>query len=184
MEENTVQEQPIVEITEHADYKAYRKFLFFTDRRRPTAWINWFSAYVFVPAMVTYLLYSSWYYNRIDPVTLVIIVAYLALIIYRLTSPRRYFKRNWGPHHTETKTAFHDARFDFASSGQNSNANGSVSYERVARAYETKSAFYLKFTEKGWGYFPKIFFSDDQALALRDLFIRKFGDKFKQYKQK
>ncbi|MCL1952302.1 MAG: YcxB family protein [Oscillospiraceae bacterium] len=59
-----------------------------------------------------------------------------------------------------------------------------VGYAHYTEARESKSSFYLKKPEGTYVQLPKKCFTDEQAAALRELFARKFGEKFKQYKQK
>ena len=190
MEENTVQEQPIAECREYSDYASYRSYLYFVRRRQPMAWLNWFAAYCFGPTMSAYLISKYLWYIRLIVfgwLTVVIplfVIVSLFLIIYMISEPRRLFKRGPGRSPFTSITSFYEDRYTFVTTGDNTNLNGSVSYNRIVSTYETKTAFYIKSDVKGYGFFPKKYFTPEQIDALRELFTRKFGEKFKQYKQK
>ena len=174
-------ERAIVEITVSPDYKAYRKFNNFTARRRPMTWVSWFSAYCFIPMAMIYLLCRDWRNGSVSLLTLIYIAVTAALIVWQTTTLRRAFKRN---KHSfiARRAAFFEDGFTSITTGQSSTQEGSHGYDDVAKAYEIRSAFYLKYVDGNWGYFPKEFFVSGQIEALRALFARKFGDRFRRMK--
>jgi len=174
--------QPIVEFTEYPDYKAYREFFYFSSRRRPMAWLNWFCIYAGIPALIVYFYSVTWrrypWDSRYGIYFLLYIVIDIALIIYITSAPRRAFKRR-GKSFITSRTAFFEDYYAFVTTGQSSTSEGSFAYDDVEKAYESTMAFYVKHINKGWGFFPKKFFAPGQAEALRALFARKFGERFK-----
>jgi len=177
--------EPIVEITKQPDYKAYRKFYWFSAKFRPMAWFVWL-VLASVPVWWIYNYGSDWVYkyhqeNIIELSSLVVFVPFIAaLVIFQLTTPRRLFNRYKKSHPRVSTTVFFETQFTYDASYQNRNDSGCVGYENVNRAYETRDAFYLRCNDKHWGFYPKAFFERfEQVEALRDLFARKFGERFK-----
>lgn len=174
--------EPIVEIMEQADYKAYRAYYYFANRRRPMSWLNWLCAYASIPAMTIYyhVVNLFWYpwNSRSGILFLLYIVLDIALIIYITSAPRRAFKQRSRSFVTG-RTAFFEDHYSAVINGESSTQEGSFAYGDIEKAYETTTAFYVKHINKGWGFFPKKFFAPGQVEALRDLFARKFGERFK-----
>jgi len=100
------------------------------------------------------------------------------LIVLQSTATRRGFKQHSSSFVSE-RTVFFEDYYAHVTVSQDGNREGSFRYDRVNKAYETATAFYLNYTDKGWGFFPKKFFAPGQVEALRDLFARKFGERFK-----
>jgi len=176
--------EPIVEITKQPDYKAYRKFYWFSAKFRPMAWVAW----LIIASAPVYWIYNygpEWmnkYHqeNIIELSSLVVFVPFfIALVIFQLTTPRRLFRQYKKSQPLTTTTAFFEAQFTYSASSQNRSDSGCVGYENVNRVYETRDAFYLKYNDKYWSFYSKKFFAPGQAQALRDLFVRKFGNRFK-----
>jgi len=175
--------QPIVEITKQPDYKAYRKFYWFSAKFRPIAWFGWL-VLASVPVWWIYNYGPEWmnkYHqeNIIELSFLLFFVPYIALVAAHCTTPRRLFRQYKKSQPLTTTTAFFEAQFTYRASSQNRSASGCVGYESINRAYETRDAFYLKYDDKNWGFHPKKFFAPGQAEILRELFARKFGKRFK-----
>jgi len=183
MEENTAREQAVVEITEHSDYEAYRRYYYFSARRRFAAWFNWIVLFVFIPVAQAYMVYRYWWNPsaRIQ-ICLMAVVAAVG-IVYLLTAPQRIFRRGRGRDPFVSVASFYEDRLTHVTTRQNDTQSGTTSYDRVIKAYETKDMFYLQDSANhAWSFFPKKFFTDDQTAALRELFARKFGEKFKGMK--
>ena len=169
--------EPIVEIVEYPDYEAYRRVYYFLNVRNPAAWFNWIAAYAFVPGCTTFLIVTNLIQGKLAIQTFFFIASSIALFIYEITKPRRAFKRK-SPSFITCSTAFFEDHYAFVTTGQNSTNAGSHGYDHVKKAYETTSAFYLKKADKSWHFLPKKFFAPGQVEILRNLFARKFGDKF------
>ena len=149
---------PIVEITEHTDYETYRKFFFFVNRRRPIMWASWLLYYALIPVTLLFLVIFA-FLADIPLWIWVGVPLWIAGLIANVTAPRRMFKRSSGRCPLVTTTAFFEDYFAYNASGQGLGQSASIDYSHVARAYETVDAFYLHYTEKGWGFFPKKFFA-------------------------
>jgi len=182
--EEQANEQPIVEITKQPDYKAYRKFYWFSARYRPMAWIIWLAPVLLSMPNIVWNgpdWVHTWQQENIIELSfpLFIIVPFIVLFIVIATAPRRLFNRNKKSRPLETTTAFFESQFTYSATSQNRSDSGCVGYESVNKAYETRDAFYLKYEDKHWSFFPKKFFAPGQAAILRALFTCKFGEKFK-----
>ncbi|MCL2298965.1 MAG: YcxB family protein [Firmicutes bacterium] len=176
-------EQAIVEITKHAEYGTYRRFYWFSERFRPTAWFPWLLI-AFGPVYWVIMYGPEWvrkYHeeNIVELSFLLFFVPFITLVIVHCTTPRRLFNRYKKSYPMITTNAFFEAQFTYNIASQNRSDSGYVGYENVNRAYETKDAFYLRYNDKNWNYYPKKFLAPGQAEALRALFARKFGEKFK-----
>ena len=180
--EEQANERPIVEIIERGDYKAYRKFYYFMMRRHLMAWFAWIPLCGLAPIVLITVIHSFFVAHTNNATSLVMFVLFTVAIAFNAYLPRITFKRNWGQHQLEVKTSFFEERFDYVSTGQNTGTSASIRYERIAKVYDTESAFYLKYAEKNWGYIPKSCMALEQADALRALFALVLKDKFKQQK--
>ena len=174
--------QPIVEFTEYPDYEAYRRFCYFSYRRRFAGWINWLSAYVIFPVWTIFLtvlrLRNPWS-GRSGILLLLCFAAFGCLMfVYVASAPRRAFSR-YRKSHITSRTIFFEDYYAHVTIAQSGTHEGSLHYEDIVKAYETASAFYVIHTNKSWGFFPKKFFAPGQVEALRALFARKFGERFK-----
>ena len=170
--------QPIVEITEQADYESFRAFCYFTAIRRPMAWINWICLYGVIPAIAAIMVVLDVRKASLSPFTPVYLALFVILLVRQMTALRSAFKkRSHG--FVSSNAAFFEDYFAYVTTGQNSTSSGSVSYGDVAKAYETATAFYLEHSNRGWSFFPKKFFAPGQVEALRELFARKFGERLK-----
>jgi len=171
--------QPIVEMTEYPDYGAYRRFYYFSARRHPVVWFNWIAIYFFLPSAIAFVLVVSLFGRvPIPPVLWGLVPLCVFGVIHTATIPRRAFKRNQGRCPTVTSTAFFEDYIAYNAAGQGVGQSGSISYDHVAMVYETFDAFYLKYVTKGWGFFPKKCFTENQIATLHAFFTRKFGDRF------
>ena len=177
--EGQINEQPIVEITKQLDYRAYRKHYYFRERRRPIAWVSWL-ALVLGPILWSIFYGADWIHklqeNIIDISAPTLFVFCIAAVIYVATAPRRFFRRNES---RVTMTVFFENWISYTHTGQNRSDNGTIKYESVNKGYETKDTFYLQYDGNEWGIYPKKFFAPGQVEALRALFVRKFGERFK-----
>ena len=172
--------QPIVEIIEQSDYEAYRAFNSFVSKRRPMAWFNGIVVYGVGPVLSLIMLLVILHSGMVNAFTVGYPLLAVILIVLHATGPRRVFKKIHGGSPTTTNTAFFEDYFAYAAMGENSTRNGSFRYDNVIRAYETPLAFYLQQgTKIEWYFLPKKFFAPGQVEILRDLFARKFGERFK-----
>ena len=136
--------------------------------------------YAVSPVLALAIIAVEMYSGKIHAVPVLYSLLTVFLIVYSATAPRRIFNKTRGKNPTITSTAFFEDYFAFSAVNQNSTRNGSFRYESVAKAYETATAFYLQqSTKTEWYFLPKKFFAPGQAEALRDLFARKFGERFK-----
>ncbi|MCL1952243.1 MAG: hypothetical protein FWF60_05380 [Oscillospiraceae bacterium] len=173
--------QPIVEFTEYPDYEAYRAYYYFVGVRKPIAWINWLCAYAILPAWTVYYFvrwHTPLWNSRIGISLLLCAVFDIAMIIYVATAPRRGFKRG-GHSFVTSRTAFFEEYCASVVTGQNRTLDVSFNYDDIIEVHETASSFYTKHSTKNWGFIPKKFLAPGQVEALRALFARKFGERFK-----
>ena len=146
-------EQPIVEITEHTDYGAYRKFFYFARMHMPLVWVYWAMCYLAMPAIILMIVNDSLSSGETPYGLVLIIPLWLICVIFVLSTPRRSFNKTQARNPTVTNTAFFEDRFAYAETGQGTVRNGSIGYDQVARVYENKDAFYLKYnTANNWGF--------------------------------
>jgi len=169
--------EPVVEFIEYPDYEAYRAFFYFVNMRRPMAWVSWFMYYALFP--VALLLFALAAFLTEIPTSLWLLAPiWLAGMLANATAPRRSFRR--GKKFIAERTAFFEDYYANLTTCENSSHESSYRYDDVAMVYETATAFYLKKnTANQWGFFPKKFFAPGQVEALRALFARKFGERFK-----
>ena len=169
--------EPIVEIMEQSDYKAYRTYYFFVNRRRPMSWLSWIILYGIAPAAAAYVFFRGLQHGMINYITLIFAAIIVAFFVYDATAPRRIFKRQSSSFVTNRATFFED-HYTYVTKGKSSTQEGSFAYSDIEKVYETATAFYMKYITRSWGFYPKKFFAPGQAQALRELFARKFGNRF------
>ncbi|MCL2298964.1 MAG: YcxB family protein [Firmicutes bacterium] len=171
--------QPIVEFTEYPDYEAYRQFNTFARKRLPIAWFNWVVVYGVSPVLSLTMLLLIWHSGMVNAFTVGYPLLSVLLIVFQATAMRRGFKQH-GKSFISERTAFFEDYYATVTACQNSNHEASYRYDDIVMAYETAAAFYLKkSTGRRWHFIPKKFLAPGQAELLRELFARKFGEKFK-----
>ena len=169
---------PIVEIIEYPDYEAYRAFFYFIRRRNPAMWFSWILLYGVLPAISVYLVIISLRAGSVRLSTLICLVGWTALAVYRLLEPRIQFKKR-GSSFISSRAAFFEEYFAFVTTRQASNHESAHRYEDVESVHETGGAFYILHNGQFWSFVPKKFMAPEQIAALRELFTRKFGPQFK-----
>ena len=170
--------EPVVEFVEYPDCEAYRRFYLFAENFRPIAWTNRISIYGVIPTFFACVVINDLRRGSLTYYTLICFVLIAALLIYYLTAPRRAFKQRSSSFVT-SRAAFFEDYYAVVITGPNSTQEGSFAYGDILKIYETTSAFYVRHINKNWGFFPKKFFAPGQVDVLRDLFARKFGERFK-----
>jgi len=171
-------EHPILIITEHSDYKTWKKGIGFGIKRLPAVWIFFAVFAVFVlwqfAGFVQSVLSGEYAWHGIIPT---LFVLSMLLVFFFVVMPRVLYRSNA----SVTTSWFYEDRFAYSSVRRDVTLSGIKNYDEVRKAYETKALFYLKCGKDGH-FLPKSHLSGDQVEALRSLFARKFGDKFKVMK--
>jgi len=186
--------QPIVSAMVSIDYKSYKAF------RKDTQGHWWLKSLIWVVVaipLVLLLAYSVssyladvfelivnrdkcfwmiFYIFSIWPAG-VLHVTVFALITQR---PKKIFQKSKAILELEKQYAFYEGYHTM----QKPYIYYMVEYASYTEAKEYKIAFYLKLPEGTYVQLPKKCFTEDQIAALRELFERKFGKQFKQYKKK
>ena len=106
----------------------------------------------------------------------------LFLFVRRITEPKRKYRKYYAADDTQTTYTFHEDHYFLADSGWGDDIEVKQQYSRYTCAEETKTAFYLK-ARADCANLPKHCFTEEQISALRELFARKYGEKFTQYKK-
>ena len=178
MDEPAVQEQPIVVITEHADCEAFLKLHYFASRRQPLWWFAW--AFICCASILAlYFVYKNRTNSGSVFVGLVYVVFLMMFAVHLFKKPCRVYERDPNRNNFTSVIAFFSEGVTYATTKENQTQNGTISYQHVEKAYETKDAFYLRYrTKNNWGFFPKKFFTQEQITTLRALFAQTFGEKF------
>ena len=166
--------EPIMVITEHSDYRTWKKGIGFGIRRHPAIWLFTvlFAAFVSwqFAGFVQSVLSGEYAWHGIFPT---LFVLSMLLVFFFVIMPRWLYRSNA----SVTTTWFYEDRFAYSSVRRDVTLSGTKAYDQVRKAYETKNLFYLKCGKDGH-FLPKSHLTDGQAEALRDLFARKFEDKF------
>ena len=170
--------EPIVTIAEHSDYRTWRKGIGFGIRRHPFVWFAGVAIASFWLWQVIWLGRDAYLgdENGAGFIPFLFITTLLFVFLF-VVMPRWLYRSNA----SVTTTCFYEDHFDFSSVRRDVTLSGRKSYDQIRKAYETKDMFYLKCGKDGH-FFPRNSLTEDQAAALRALFARKFGDKFKGMK--
>ena len=181
MEEQNA-EQAIVEVETPKDWPSFRRYYWFTSIRSPLMAIYYSLFFILSPAFILYLVIGFAIYGELDLLWdwMRIIVPLILMAVYLLVRPRYLYMRR-KKHFGEPDThIFYEEHTTVSSSGGNMlGYNQDVTYDYFRQAYETKHMFYLKTQNGGWYFIDREFLDPGQAQALRDLFARKFGERFK-----
>ena len=179
MMEEQRKEQPIVEVSILADKQDYKRYYWYwIFRERP-----WYPALSLLYCIILFL-YAAWkvltlgadgWYYALIPLLVFPIFAVLLM-----TKPGRHYRRHRDSFDTGAIYSFFEDHFSVRISEKDSQTYIDAGYERYLWVAETASAFYLKKANRDYVYFPKKCFAEEQTAALRELFARKFGEKFKQ----
>ena len=201
MEDQTAA-QPIVDVTTQLDYKEYKRYARFVHLRTKTILSLVFMSITYPLGLFLVLLpvYAVLRELGIElPVTVLSgilwgLYAFAALFVlhslYVSVIAFRVEMRSWKKYQRHYEADSHEIFFEEYILTHKElpevASNNRIRYEHYAQAVETKSAFYLTLAmdKNQHGILPKQCMTDDQIAALRDLFARKYGAKFKQYKKK
>ena len=193
MEDNVAQEQPIVTVTAQVMRKTYRRFFFhWMARMRP-----WYYAYLAICLLslvaIVWITFSDFGSHASSALSFFLILMMLVL------PPKRYYDMHREMYLDTREYIFYQEHFTMRCDTVYTIDLKTTTYS-PCKASETKSAFYLlllarPFEAFYWGdYFDpdpycisvildKRYLAPDQIDALRDLFSRKFGEKFRQQKR-
>ena len=167
--------EPILVITEQSDFKTWRKGIGFGIRRHPAIWFLYaiFASFVIwqFAGLVQSILSGEYAWHGVIPP---LFILSLLLVFLFVVVPRLLYRSNA----SVTTSWFYEDRFAYSSVRRDVTLSATKSYDQVRKAYETKDLFYLKCGKDG-AFQPKSRLTDDQIEALRDLFTRKFGERFK-----
>jgi len=173
--EGQEKEQAIVVISEQSDFRSWRKGLGFGLRRQPVILIICGATAAFWLWQVIWLARDAYSgdENGAGLIPFLFITTLIFLFLF-VVIPRGIYRSNA----SVTTTWFYENRFSFYSVRRDITLSDTRGYDQVSKAYETKDTFYLKH-KKGWCFLPKSRLTEEQIKALRELFARKFGEKFK-----
>jgi hypothetical protein len=180
MEENTAREQPVVEFAvkiAYEDYKKYYWFWMWSERKRYFWYIGIWSLLCIAVDFLAFASSRPWHF-------LLALLVLIAIWVMRLTEPKRIYKRSHAAFSALASYAFFEDHLHVLINDKDADHETVARYDRYEKAVETAHAFYLKTPNKGYINLPKRFMTDRQIPALRELFTRRLGEKFKQYSQK
>ena len=202
MEENTVQEQAVVEITTRIDYEEYKKYAKHVHLKGKNILTLAASCLLFLFALVFLLFVIRWgldffEFSLSKPIfagilwgTGFFLFLYLAFTFYFAYMAYFVVKRSYKTYQRAHEADCHEVFYeDYILSRKELPEVASESrirYDYYTEAVETQSAFYLTIAmgKNTHGILPKSYMTPEQIDALRELLARKFGDKFKQYNKK
>ena len=173
------QEQPIAKAVITISERDFKACYWYWRRRESTGQL-WFPGLFLLVALVSGVLgfvFENYGLGIIMPAW------GLFLFVRRITEPGRKYRKYYAHDKTQTTYTFYEDHYYLADSGWGDDVEVRQQYSRYTCAEETKTAFYLN-TRVDCVNLPKHCFTEKQITALRALFERKFGEKFKQYKQK
>ena len=180
-------EQPIVEITlGPLDREAYLRFGCFAMFRYPRSIVVYATYFALLPLVLLGLYISAFLQPYRDFTLAVCITAgYLTSLPVLLTSRRRAFRRmDRAQREAQPQPAiftFYEDQLQIQGGTKLTQGTQQVQYAFYNKVYETKYAFYLSHGSSAQ-IMDKKYLTEDQAAALRALFARKFGDKFRRIK--
>ena len=190
MEANTT-EQPITEISMELDKKSYRQVLRFAVFFRKRNLVAALLLYAIFPPLLLFLCYRTffqWDWRGEDWPSVVVFafvcIIWGAYLISFETKRRRPIRQLIKAKPLPQTYAFYEEQILVTDGVQHMQAVNTIQYTLFNKVYETKHAFYMIFHKENTYVLDKRFFNEAEANALRNLFARKFGDNFKQYKQK
>ena len=170
---------PIVRFTVQMDYDDYRCYYwFYFLRLRKKALCFMILAPIF--ALLSWFLIQSPYLTAIA--TGLGIAAVVRWIIF-IPSPKRSYKKT-SLDTTEIEYTFFEGHLEALVHEQDAEHQTTAQYSRYVSIEETPAYIYLRKTDENYVQLPKHCMTSDQNIALRDLFTRKFGEKFKPYHPK
>jgi len=157
------------------DYKAY--YWYWMRRERP--WWPWLMG-VFLASAVLYPIWAFVSMNYTRAIYSALLFAFaLYIAISAFTRPARTYKKNRAAFDAVAVYAFFEDHLCVRISDRGSDTQVTAQYSRYLWAAETGAAFYLKTPDRNYINLPKHCFTESQAAALRELFARTFGDRFK-----
>jgi len=162
-------DEPIVQFEEHRDRNMHAKFQVFVQLHSPLFWI----VIILISLHPILLIWTDipvWF----SMFALSLNVAWV-YISFRLSA----FPRNDWTVQFATTVQFYDDKFVSYTQRRGHTIHRTMNYELIAKVFERDSAFYVRYTCGRFDCFSKVFMCDEQAAALRELFARKFGEKFK-----
>ena len=180
MEEQSSQ-QAIVEATVRIDYKSYRAY--YREFTRNGVWFTLVAA-VLALAMTAGLAHA--FYREFDAWLASCAILFfseallgLALFAFWQALPSRQYKKRLA---IFEQAASYVMFFEDCLVADTPLFRSRIRYEYFPEAEEDKVSFYLMLPEGTYTILPKKCFTEGQVTALRALFARKFGDKYKERK--
>jgi len=181
--------QPILMITNRVTPKAYEKFFMHWMRRRRKGYFIYWGIVLLLIAAGVFLGLVNEHYGALS------ILSSFLVLCFTLYLPKRYYDNHREMYRSQTTYAFYEAHFYSSCDAMGTRHYKATPYVNC-KAAETKSAFYLSLPARPfeafyWGdYFDpdpygasaildKRCLTEDQQQVLRELFARKFGEKFK-----
>jgi len=167
--------EPVLVITEHSDYRTWKKGIGFGIKKHPAVWLfsAIFAAFMLwqFTGLIQSILSGEYAWHGVIPFWFVfsLLLVFLFVIV-----PRWLYRSNA----SVTTSWYYEDRFEYSSVRRDVTLSGIKSYDQVRKVYETKDLFYLKCAKDGY-YSSKSRLNEDQIDALRELFTRKFGERFK-----
>ena len=192
-------EQPIVTITTRIDYEAYKLYAKHM-RLKSKAFASTVRSYaVFLPilaaAIVGLCLIVKTDYDLLGTILIgltsgiwVVLLLFFLFMLYAhhksLQGEMKFFKKYQRLHEADCVETFYEEYLTNHRELPEFIDDTLYRYEYYTQGVETETAFYLEtaMDDQRHGIFPKKYMTEDQATALRALFTRKYGDKFKGMK--
>jgi len=194
MEEN--REQPIVSITTRLDYEEYKKyanFVHFKEKEFKSVVLS--TLFILIPIGFLFLV-IYWGLKLIEVsflgaamgifwgtgIFLILFMAQQLCFGYiAFTAVMRTYKQYRRLHEADSHEIFYEDYLLTSCELPEITSNSRISYDYYAEVIETESAFYLAHAigKNKHGIFPKRYMTPEQQQALRELLMRKFGEKFK-----
>jgi len=183
MEEQN-KEQPIAEVTVELDREAHRRF----GRFAMLHWPQNIVLLIFIAIMPPMLAFIFFFAVRLQREILLVMattltVMYLAMLAHMATHRGRAFHKLEKMGLQPETFAFNEGHVLVRGGTNLTQVSQQMQYELFGTVYETAYAFYLvlRVPKNNTFVLEKKFFDEGQAVALRELFARKFEKKFKQY---
>jgi len=170
--------EPIVEVTVNSTYEDYKAYYWLWYRRENRA----HQLYYILLALITlvgYVLAAQHSLSLRFTVAKSALIFWPIALILLAIRPRQAYRHCRETCEAAKSYAFFEDYLFIQWSDRGADTQVTAQYSRYTWAAESYTAFYLKTPDRNYMSLPKHCFTEDQTAALRALFARKFGDRFK-----
>ena len=178
--EEQIGAQPIAEARVLIDWRTFRAHIRFFAWRNP---LYWLMRLLLAAAMVAavYLIVTDIRFYLIDtgPAIYTVAVFCVGTAYFQGTGTYRAFRANRAFYETPGTVAFYEAYMTSLCVTDTKRSTQKILYACVKDIYETRTAFYIQVKEAPGYILAKKFFSPAQRQALRELFARQLGKRFR-----